>query len=143
MATATPNKRLLNKRLRVNLEASNFLLVGALYLDEVHEVQDYPQEDSLARGLQFRRSRGGNAATNAVVVASLVAKQNVSGATVHWMGVVPGANDSGAAFCLEQMTAAGVDVSLREEIHDGAGMPSAMVILSRASKDIPNQTLWG
>jgi hypothetical protein len=46
---------------------------------------------------------------------------------------VPRADEPGAAFCLADMEARGVDVGLAEQVGGDAGMPSALVILSRES----------
>ena len=54
------------------LHAHRLLIVGGVYVDVLLEVEEYPKEDSACRMLSCTRKRGGNAGTNAVVLAQLV-----------------------------------------------------------------------
>ena len=60
---------------------STYLIVGGLYVDHIHTVESYPEEDTAIRALATRRSRGGNAATSAVVLSQLLARSAVHEAT--------------------------------------------------------------
>ena len=50
---------------------STYLIVGGLYVDHIHTVESYPEEDTAIRALATRRSRGGNAATSAATLTWL------------------------------------------------------------------------
>lgn len=114
---------------------SDFLVVGGVYLDELHIVPSYPAEDSTTRATAVLRRRGGNASTTACVLAQLIPQAS----TVHWMGVVPapGQDDGAVKHVLDDMDAFGVDTALRETVEPTAGqslgVPSANIIVSEAS----------
>ena len=99
-------------------------------LDEIHEVDRYPEEDSACRALDIQRRRGGNAGNAAFVLAQLLLRGD-GGCRVRWAGVVPRDADD-ATFVLDALAASGVDTSLREEVAEG-GMPTAVIIKSRAT----------
>jgi ketohexokinase len=112
-----------------------FVVCGGVYLDEIHEVPHFPEEDSCVRAAAIRKRRGGNAASTACVLAQL--KQ--SGDVVRWMGPLPAEGDDAAvAFVLDDMSAHGVDTSFRELVatqpgdSSPLGVPSATVIVSQA-----------
>ena len=108
-----------------------YLVVGGLYIDEMHVLPRFPKEDSAMRTLSVTRRRGGNAATNACVLAQLVPQP------VHWAGPVPANGANGAVqFGLEAMASYGVDVSLHEKVPDVEGepaldMPTAVILVSQ------------
>ena len=110
-----------------------FLIVGGLYIDELHVLPHFPAEDSAIRSISVTRRRGGNAATNACVLAQLVTQP------VKWAGPVPANGADGAVdFGLNAMKAYGVDVSLHEKVPDEAeqqalGMPTAVILVSQAT----------
>ena len=77
------------------------------YVDVILEVDTYPTEDSASRALSVGRSRGGNSATSAVVLAQLVrAACSKSTSVVSWMGVAPGPADADGAFALRELAQA-------------------------------------
>lgn len=109
---------------------TTYVVTGGVYVDTLHEVAEFPDEDSTCRALSVRRRRGGNAATTACVLAQCVAGADA----VMWMGVLPsdGDNDS-VRFALDDMHSFGVDTSLRERVAgEDLGLPSAMILVSRA-----------
>ena len=111
---------------------STYLIVGGLYVDHIHTVESYPEEDTAIRALATRRSRGGNAATSAVVLSQLLG--GARGDVVRLMCAAP-VSDPDTAFALASLAhEAGVDASLREEF-DGVGQPAAVVTLGRRSSD--------
>ena len=57
-------------------EAPLFLIVGGVYVDELHEVSTFPREDTACRALSYVRRRGGNAGNLAFVLRQLVAAQS-------------------------------------------------------------------
>ena len=77
-------------------DIGDFLFVGGIYVDMVTEVSEFPEEDTACRAKGMWRSRGGNAANSAVVLAQL-------GNRVHWMGATPGGDDPDTAFVLACM----------------------------------------
>ena len=108
------------------LHAHRLLVVGGVYVDVLLEVEEYPEEDSACRMLSCTRKRGGNAGTNAVVLAQLVGTQGL----VSWVGVSPGADDVDGAFAVGELEGAGVHTAWREEVA-GAGQPTSYITLSR------------
>jgi len=108
------------------LHAHRLLIVGGVYVDVLLEVEEYPKEDSACRMLSCTRKRGGNAGTNAVVLAQLVGTQGL----VSWVGVSPGADDVDGAFAVRELEGAGVHTAWREEVA-GAGQPTSYITLSR------------
>ena len=110
-----------------------YLIVGGLYIDEMHVLPRFPKEDSAMRTLSVTRRRGGNAATNACVLAQLV----TAAQPVYWAGPVPKNGAAGAVkFGLDAMEAYGVDVSLHEKVPDADGqppldMPTAVILVSQ------------
>jgi len=112
--------------LAATLRSHRLLLVGGVYVDVLLEVEEYPEEDSACRMLSCTRKRGGNAATNAVVLAQLVGAEGL----VSWMGVSPGADDVDCAFALGELEGAGVHTAWREEVA-GAGQPTSYITLSQ------------
>ena len=108
------------------LHAHRLLIVGGVYVDVLLEVEEYPEEDSACRMLSCTRKRGGNAGTNAVVLAQLVGTQGL----VSWVGVSPGADDVDGAFAVGELEGAGVHTAWREEVA-GAGQPTSYITLSR------------
>ena len=108
------------------LHGHRLLIVGGVYVDVLLEVEEYPEEDSACRMLSCTRKRGGNAGTNAVVLAQLVGTQGL----VSWVGVSPGADDADGAFAVGELKGAGVHTAWREEVA-GAGQPTSYITLSR------------
>jgi len=108
------------------LHAHRLLLVGGVYVDVLLEVEEYPEEDSACRMLSCTRKRGGNAGTNAVVLAQLVGTQGL----VSWVGVSPGADDVDGNFAVGELKGAGVHTAWREEVA-GSGQPTSYITLSR------------
>lgn len=109
---------------------STYLIVGGLYVDHIHTVESYPEEDTAIRALATRRSRGGNAATSAVVLSQLLG--GARGDVVRLMCAAP-VSDPDTAFALASLAhEAGVDASLREEF-DGVGQPAAFITVSRST----------
>ena len=118
------------KRARDESPPPTFLIVGGVYVDEVHTVPHYPAEDSTMRALSVERRRGGNAANTAVVLRQLAPED----AKIRWMGLVPGSgDDGGGTFALAELEKSGVDTSLREISETPSGMPTANIILNQAT----------
>lgn len=113
-----------------------FVVAGGAYVDELHEVAQFPKEDSTTRALSVRRQRGGNASTTAVVLRQLLDGPRK---TVHWMGAVPAAASDMRTLVLNQMRAAGVETRLRDEVSEPTpgdvtiDIPSAIIMLSKAT----------
>lgn len=105
-----------------------YVIAGGVYVDTLHEVESFPQEDSCTRALSVKRRRGGNAATTACVLAQLAPH-------VSWMGCVPEAGDAEAvAFVLDELNGFGVDTHMRERVAgENLGLPAAMILVSRAT----------
>ena len=117
------------------MSAGTFLVVGGVYIDELHAVSAYPKEDSTQRSLSVTRRRGGNAGNTSCVVAQLATNWGVK-----WMGVLPApgaGDDEGVAYVLEDFRANGVDARLAERIQPKAGerlgVPTATIIVSEAT----------
>ena len=79
---------------------STYLIVGGLYVDHIHTVESYPEEDTAIRALATRRSRGGNAATSAVVLSQLLG--GARGDVVRLMCAAP-ISDPDTAFELASL----------------------------------------
>ena len=113
------------------------LVVGGVYIDELHAMPGFPTEDSQQQAISVVRRRGGNAATTACVVAQLAPPS----ATVQWMGTLPApgaGDDSGVEFVLTSLNDHGVDTALTELVSPPTpggflGVPTATIILSAAT----------
>lgn len=114
-------------------DAWTYLIAGGCYVDNLHEVETYPAEDSTTRSLSVTRRRGGNASTTSCVLAQLVEVPDRD--RVHWMGVVPASNDADTVeFAMKDMHDFNVDTSLREKVEgDNLGLPSSTIIVSRSA----------
>ena len=131
-AAAVASRRHRRRRRRAaNLtppEMSTYLIVGGLYIDHIHTVESYPEEDTAIP--RRPRRRGGNAATSAVVLSQLLG--GARGDVVRLMCAAP-VSDPDTAFALASLAhEAGVDASLREEF-DGVGQPAAFITVSRST----------
>eukprot|EP00964_Phaeocystis_antarctica_P034501 scaffold19638_cov68-Phaeocystis_antarctica.AAC.3 len=113
------------------------LVVGGVYIDELHAMPGFPTEDSQQQAISVTRRRGGNAATTSCVVAQLAPPD----ATVQWMGTLPApgaGDDSGVEFVLSSLNDHGVDTALTELVTPPTpggflGVPTATIILSAAT----------
>ena len=54
------------------LRPSAIFIIGGLYVDEIHEVTHYPEEDTTMRAISVTRRRGGNAGNTSCVLAQLL-----------------------------------------------------------------------
>ena len=118
------------------MDDRTFLICGGVYIDEKHTVHAYPLEDSTTRSLSVHRSRGGNAASTACVLA-----QCAPASRVCWMGAVPHGEDAHVReqveFVFKDLQHHGVDTTHHEAVHssaDGAGslgIPTATIILAQ------------
>ena len=117
---------------------ARILGVGIATLDIIHQVERYPAEDDEVRALSQRRLRGGNCANTLAVLSEL-------GHPCRWIGTL--ADDSGAAFIRQDLSARGIDLSAAKTIPNSA-TPTSYITLSRATgsrtivhhRDLPELT---
>ncbi|MEA1050585.1 PfkB family carbohydrate kinase [Lamprobacter modestohalophilus] len=103
--------------------SARILGVGIATLDIINQVERYPAEDDEVRALSQRRLRGGNCANTLAVLNEL-------GHNCHWAGTL--ADDSGAAFIRQDLTARGIDLSAAKT-NPGGATPTSYITLSRAT----------
>jgi len=102
---------------------ARILGIGIATLDIINQVERYPAEDDELRAQSQRRLRGGNCANTLAVLSEL-------GHSCHWAGTL--ADDSGAVFIRQDLTARGIDLSAAKTIPGGA-TPTSYITLSRAT----------
>ncbi|KAL3929490.1 MAG: hypothetical protein SGPRY_001940 [Prymnesium sp.] len=94
------------------------LIVGGAYVDEIHQLAKYPEEDTACRAMAIERKRGGNAANTSVVLSQLCSV--ASDLQVHWMGAISDTSQEDAAFVRDELNRAGVLTSHAEAVIDPA-----------------------
>ncbi len=109
-----------------------FVLQGGVYVDEVHTVESFPEEDSACRSLGFSRRVGGNCGNASSVLVQLVP----SGTPVLWMGCVPSEecdDKLNRQLALGELERRGIGLDLMEACaHEpGVGFPSATIIVAQ------------
>ena len=110
------------------------LIVGACYEDIRVTVDSYPEEDSKGTAKSMTKTRGGNGANSAVVLAQLLSRRPTLG-TVHFMSTLP-VEDSSNQFIFHDLRKYNVQIDASTNwISDdpSAKVPQAIIVLSEST----------
>ncbi|KAL1498798.1 hypothetical protein AB1Y20_014105 [Prymnesium parvum] len=115
------------------------VMVGGVYVDEIHELEAFPAEDSACRSQacgSIEQRRGGNAANSSVVLAQLLSALPKPSPfpipRVHWIGAVADPSQLESDFVLRELRKAGVLTEHAEHVlEEGVAQPKAIILLNR------------
>ncbi|MFW5724330.1 MAG: PfkB family carbohydrate kinase [Halochromatium sp.] len=125
-ATLPPHRHEIDQQTVPRLGAGHparILGIGIATLDIINQVERYPAEDDEVRALSQHIARGGNCANTLAVLSEF-------GHHCHWAGTL--ANDSGAEFIRQDLSARGIALDAAKTI-PGSATPTSYITLSRAT----------
>jgi sugar/nucleoside kinase (ribokinase family) len=107
----------------------DYLTVGVLCLDEIYDLDSFPEEDTKCRAKTRTLARGGSAANVAFALRKLLPSENIVGI------VTAVGHDSDGKFLLEECSTSGIDTSC-VIIRDDQTTPKSVVLRVKATRTI-------